>query len=370
MIPMALSTTRICFSFFGSFILVFFLSCGGGEKKEAGPGDLLSQRAAFEISAFPNDLQLGDTIAFSAILNDSSMTFDSLLLLLNNSKVASLTRENLKFDASSSGLGTGQHQFRLAGFRAGKEIASAAAAFVLHSDRLPESLRFISEKSLPHNPASFTQGLEWYNGKLYEGTGLNGKSALMELNPLNGETLRKTPLPQEHFGEGITILNNRVYQLTWQSHRAFVYSLPDLKPEASFGYPTEGWGLSHLGKELVMSDGSEKLYFLNPENFNLVRTIQVWDQKNAVTELNELEVVDGAIYANKYQTDTIVKIDPESGKVLGYANLAGLLKNEDRLGNEDVLNGIAWHPAEKRFYLTGKNWPKMFVGRLLKNQAL
>ncbi len=350
--------------------LFFFSACGGGEKKETASADLLSQRAAFEIQPIPSGLSWGDSLNFSAIQMDSSLRFDSLLLFLDNEKKHALNAAAIHFSMGSNDLSVGRHSFRLAGFQGGKEIGSAAMEFSLASDLEPESYGYEILKSFPHNTASFTQGLEWHQGKLYEGTGLNGKSMVMVVNAASGEAGKKSVLPQEHFGEGISILNNKLYQLTWQSHRAFVYSLPDLKQEGSFGYPTEGWGLCHLGEELIMSDGTEKLYFLNPSDFSLIRSIQVWDKKNPVGALNELEAVDGVIYANKYQTDTIVKIEPTSGKVLAYCNMAGLLKDSDRMGNEDVLNGIAWNPADKLFYLTGKNWPKMFAVRFSKNKPI
>jgi glutamine cyclotransferase len=358
---------RFCTSVFFTALLC---ACGSEEKKAETGDDLLSQRAAFEISAFSNGLTWGDTLSFSALQTDSARKFDSVQLFLDNVKMQTLRPSALQFSIGSTSLSVGTHFFRLAGFDGGRETGSGSASFRLLSDLQPESLAFEVLKTFPHNPASFTQGLEWHEGKLFEGTGLNGKSAVMEVNLSSGESMKKTALSQEHFGEGISILNGKLYQLTWQSHRAFVYSLPDLKQEGSFGYPTEGWGLCDLKGELVMSDGSEKLYFLNPTDFSLIRTVQVWDKKNAITELNELEAVDGLIYANKYQTDTIVQIDPANGKVLAYANLSGLLKNEDRKGNEDVLNGIAWNPAEKLFYLTGKNWPKLFAGKFTSRKSI
>ena len=351
-----------------SFSVLFF-SCAGDEKKAEQSTDLLSQRAAFEIGSFPDDLNWGDAVSFSAMQTDSAQKFDSIQLFLDNVKLETLNSSPMQFSVDSKTLSAGTHFFRIAGFDGGNETGSASASFILHSDLEPESMAYEVMKSFPHNTGSFTQGLEWHEGKLFEGTGLNGKSAVMEVNLSSGESSKKTALSQEHFGEGISIINNKLYQLTWQSHRAFVYSLPDLKQEGSFGYPTEGWGLCDLNGELVMSDGTEKLYFLNPADFSLLRTIQVWDKKNAVEELNELEAVDGAIYANKYQTDTIVKIDPATGKVLAYVNMAGLLKKEDRKGNEDVLNGIAWNPADKLFYLTGKNWPKLFAVKFSRRKV-
>ena len=355
---------------FQLLLLVLLFSCS--EKKQAADqgADLLSQRAAFEIAPFPADLQPEDSLLFSAEQTDSSLQCDSLILFLDQKKLTRLDSGNIRFRMAATGLGLGRHQFRLLAFRDGNEQASAAAEFILHSGTEPESWTYEVVKTLPHNPSSFTQGLEWHQGKLYESTGLNGKSAVMEIRPASGEAVKKTALPQEHFGEGITILHQRLYQLTWQSHRAFIYSLPEISLLTSLGYPTEGWGLTHLNNELIMSDGSEKLYFLHPDDFSLLRSIQVWDRKNAVTELNELEASEGFIYANKYQTDTIVKIDPKDGRVMAYINMAGLLKPRDRQGNEDVLNGIAWNPADKLWYLTGKNWPKLYAVKWVRKKPV
>lgn len=350
------------------YFLLAISACKEHEKEENKEADLLSQRAAFEIQPFAENLVPCDSLSFSAIRTDSSLKTDSLVLFLNESRVARLSPENLRFTAFTGNLGLGRHQFRLRGYLAGKENGSADAEFIFRSPEAPESWTYEVVKTLPHNPSSFTQGLEWHNGKLYEGTGLNGKSAVMEINPANGEALRTSPLGEEHFGEGITILENKLYQLTWQSHRAFVYKLPELEKISELGYPGEGWGLNHLNGLLLMSDGSERIEFHKPDDFSLVRSIQVWDHQNAVSELNELEVVDGFIYANKYQTDTIVKIDPVSGRVVAYLNLQGLLKPEDRKGGEDVLNGIAWNPADNLWYLTGKNWPKVFAVRWVRKK--
>lgn len=351
------------------FLFLLFFSCGDKKQAEEQGADLLSQRAAFEISPFPGNLLPQDSLLFSAIQTDTSLRSDSIVLFLDKQRMSRLDAQKLQFRTSASGLGLGRHLFRLAAFEGGKEQASASQEFILHSDTEPESWTYEVVKTLPHNTGSFTQGLEWHQGKLFEGTGLNGRSAVMEIMPSTGEAIKKTTLEQEHFGEGITILNQQLYQLTWQSHRAFIYSLPDLTPKESKGYPTEGWGLSHLQNQLILSDGSEKIYFLNPDDFSLIRSIEVWDQRNPIDALNELEMVDGILYANKYQTDTIVKIDPKNGKVLGYINMDGLLKQQDRQGNEDVLNGIAWNPAEKLFYVTGKNWPKLFAVKLVKKKA-
>ncbi len=367
---MVLSISKYPQIFIHLVFLSFLFSCGNADEKTGvEEADLLSQRAAFEIAPVPLPITSGDSILFSASVADSSLKFDSVVVKIDDQRILSWKEKPGSFSWPSAGMGMGKHVFRLAGFYKGNENGSGSMIFSIASNIIPEELGFEIVKTMPHNSASFTQGLEWQADKLFEGTGLNGKSAVMQINPSNGEALKKVALDQEFFGEGITILNNKLYQLTWQSHKGFVYSLPELKLESEFGYPTEGWGICNLKGNLVMSDGSEKLYFLNSKDFHLDKSLEVWDRKYPVSELNELEAVDGVVYANKYQTDTIVKIDPVNGKVLAYINLAGILKKEDRLGNEDVLNGIAWNPTDKLFYLTGKNWPKMFAVRLVRKKV-
>ncbi len=367
---MVLSISKYSRNFIQLVLLSFLFSCGNGdEKTDVRETDLLSQRAAFEIASVPLPVVSGDSILFSASVADSSLKFDSIVVKIDDQRILVWKEKPGSLLWPSANMGMGKHVFRLAGFYKGNENGSGSMIFSIASNIIPEEFGFEVVKTMAHNPSSFTQGLEWQSDKLFEGTGLNGKSFVMQINPSNGDALKKVNLDKEFFGEGITILNNKLYQLTWQSHKGFVYSLPELKLESEFGYPTEGWGICNLKGNLVMSDGSDKLYFLNSKDFHLDKTIEVWDQKYPVSELNELEAVEGVVYANKYQTDTIVKIDPANGKVLAYINLAGLLKKEDRLGNEDVLNGIAWNPSDKLFYLTGKNWPKMFAVRFIRKKA-
>lgn len=220
--------------------------------------------------------------------------------------------------------------------------------------------------TFPHDPAAFTQGLEFEDGVLYEGTGLNGESSLRRVALETGEVLQQHDLGDEFFGEGITILNDRIYQLTWQSGTGFVYDQQTFEPLGEFAYSTEGWGLTDDDTHLIMSDGSSTLYFRDPETFDEVRRVEVHDNRGPVTMLNELEYIDGEIYANVWRTDIIVRIDPSSGDVTGRIDLSGLLSDDDRRGYQpDVLNGIAHDPASGRLLVTGKRWPKLFEIEIL-----
>lgn len=211
----------------------------------------------------------------------------------------------------------------------------------------------------PHDPDAFTEGLVYFHGYLYEGTGLNGRSSIRQQNLTSGEVLRSVALPQQYFGEGVTILGERTYQLTWQSHVGFVYDL-DFTPVRNFSYATEGWGLTHNGSHLIMSDGTSNLYFLDPETMAVVEYIQVKDGTRNVTWLNELEYVNGEVWANVWQTDLVARISPATGSVLGWIDLQGLLSPAERLRPIDVLNGIAYDATGDRLLVTGKLWPKIF----------
>jgi len=212
----------------------------------------------------------------------------------------------------------------------------------------------------PHDPRAFTQGLVYYQGVLYEGTGIWGESTVRKVELSTGKVLQIYHLPPQYFGEGITLWQDRLIQLTWRSHRGFVYNRDNFRLIREFSYPTEGWGITHDGERLIMSDGTAKLHFLDPVTFEEIREIEVRDGNLPVPYLNELEYVKGAIYANVWQTDRIAVIDPETGRVGAWIDLAGLLSAEERTGNEDVLNGIAYDSQNDRLFVTGKYWPKLF----------
>ena len=211
----------------------------------------------------------------------------------------------------------------------------------------------------PHDPNAFTQGLIFEDGVLYEGTGIRGRSSLRQVVLKTGEVLQRRELSDDYFGEGITIFGERIIQLTWQSRVGFVYDKAGFELLRSFTYSTEGWGVTHDGDRLIMSDGTSTLYFRDPETFEEVGRVNVQDSAGAVTRLNELEYVAGEVYANVWKTDRIARIEPRSGRGVGWIDLEGLLNFEDRQG-ADVLNGIAYDAEKKRLFVTGKLWPKLF----------
>jgi glutamine cyclotransferase len=217
----------------------------------------------------------------------------------------------------------------------------------------------------PHDPGAFTQGLVYEDGFLYEGTGLNGNSSLRKVALETGEVVQSHDLADEYFGEGIAIFGDKIMQLTWQSHIGFIYDKASFEQLGEFEYPTEGWGLTQDGSRLILSDGTATLRFLDPQTLQEMGAIEVRDAGSPVTQLNELEYIHGEIYANIWQTDFIARISPETGQVLGWINLAGLLSPEERQPPTDVLNGIAYDAAGDRLFVTGKRWPKLFEIKII-----
>ncbi len=222
----------------------------------------------------------------------------------------------------------------------------------------------------PHDTSAYTQGLEIYNGKLYEGTGDFQTSSMRISDIKTGKVEHKHVMGSaDVFGEGITIFKNNIYQLTWKNHVVNVYDLNNIdKPIKTFNWPYEGWGITHNADELIISDGSANLYFVNPDNFKVRSSIQVMDNTGPVLNLNELEMINGYVFANVYQSDIIVKIDPVNGHVVGKIDLPGLeqqyFANQVVPERTDVLNGIAYDSIGKKIYITGKRWPKLFEATL------
>lgn len=216
----------------------------------------------------------------------------------------------------------------------------------------------------PHDRGAFTQGLLFHQGRLFESTGQVGTSGIREVELTSGRVLRDQALEKPHFGEGIVIVGDKLYQLTWQSGKAFVYDWATFRRTGTFAYDGEGWGLTTDGTSVIMSTGGSSLLWRDPATFAVTRTLPVTDHGVPVSNLNELEWVEGEIWANLWQSDQLARIDPATGAVRGYVNLAGILPASERSGQEDVLNGIAYDPGTKRLLVTGKLWPTVFEIRV------
>lgn len=246
----------------------------------------------------------------------------------------------------------------LSGLLLASPACAAPAANAPVAGAIPR-LELIVRAVHPHDPAAFTQGLLWHGGRLFESTGQFGASSLREVEIESGRVLRSVMLPPEEFGEGLALVGDRLVQLTWRNERARIWRLDDLSPAGEHAYRGEGWGLAFDGRSLVQSDGSSQLTFRSPVDFAVERRLQVLRGDRAQFYLNELEWAEGALWANIWLADEILRIDPATGQVTGWVDASSLLAPSERRG-ADVLNGIAFDPRRKVFYLTGKYWPKLF----------
>lgn len=225
----------------------------------------------------------------------------------------------------------------------------------------PANMNYTVLNIYPHDTGSFTEGLIWQNNYLLESTGNYGKSKLLQVNLETGKPEKSISLKKQYFGEGISVINNKIYQLTWQEHKVFVYDMNFNKLPQEFEWPYEGWGMTTDGKSLIIDTGGSNIYFVNPETFKIERTLGVVNNNGYVSMINELEYVDGYLYANIWQTNDIIKINAKTGLVEAKADLTDILKkNHQPDATADVLNGIAYNGVKKTFYITGKYWPAVF----------
>ena len=272
---------------------------------------------------------------------------------------------------NTMGLGVGKHLVTAIAFfpNKSKKLSNAIEIF---ANKTPDLYKFKIVNTYPHDNQAFTQGLEYYKGFLYETTGKKGKSSLRKVEIKTGKVVQKIDLNEKYFGEGMTIFNDQIFWLTWQSRKGFIFSLDDFKKIGSFNYgkSNEGWGLTHNDNELIKSDGTNKIWFLNPSNQKEQRNIQVYTNKLTIEELNELELINGKIYANYWKKPLIAIINPNNGIVEGIINLTDLVKHmkkTQRLAdNDEVLNGIAFDEENDRIFVTGKHWNKLFEIQIIK----
>lgn len=268
-------------------------------------------------------------------------------------------------------------------FKLGKHTVTAIVFFEGKTKKITKPVYFMSDSSpeiytykiintYPHDKNAFTQGLEYYNGFLYEGTGRKGQSYIRKVELETGKALQQKDLDAKYFGEGITIFNNKIHQLTWQGGIGIVYDLETFEKEKEFKYTKslQGWGLANDGKHLLKTDGTERIWFLNSETFVEESYIEAYTNKRKVENLNELEYINGLIYANIWQQNSILIINPKTGKVEGVADLDGLkkeiLKDQNLVDSDEVLNGIAYDKENNRIFVTGKHWAKLYEIELIK----
>ncbi|GAA4469391.1 hypothetical protein GCM10023093_28810 [Nemorincola caseinilytica] len=236
---------------------------------------------------------------------------------------------------------------------------------------VPAVMGYNIVEQYPHDTKAFTEGLEYIDGVLYESVGRYGRSDIRKVDAVTGKVLQQTKMEDRYFGEGLTVMNGKIYQLTYREGKGFVYDLATMKKVSTFDFPTqEGWGMTNNGTHLIFSDGSNKLYFMDPASMKVVKQLSVTDEQGPVNRINELELINGYIYANQWQADLILKIDTTTGRVTARADLStirmqgGIPPNANDEEAPETMNGIAYDAKGNRIFVTGKNWPKMFVVKL------
>ena len=348
------------YNFLSIILLGITLASCSDTKK--GENSLFS----FDNSKFKELYNPKESLSLS-ILNSNSKSIDSIVYFVNEKKIGSKkATDQFTFDLKDQKLG--YQNLKAIVYYEGQN-AEATSRIELVSDIQPKLLKYTIVNTYPHDIGAYTQGLEFYRDTLYEGTGngsgqsgKRGISSLRKTNYRTGQVYKKVELADKYFGEGITILNNKVYQLTWQNNEGYVYNADTFKKEKTFTYfkPVEGWGLTNDGKNLYQSDGTEKIWILDPATLKEVDYLNVYSFETKIKSINELEWINGKIYGNVYQKDAIAIINPKNGTVEAIINLADLQKKITKLPDTDVLNGIAYNPKTKTIFVTGKNWDKMF----------
>jgi glutamine cyclotransferase len=280
-------------------------------------------------------------------------------LVISDKLIQTWTKPNGKihFDFNTKMLLLGAQEVKINIFKDNTLHSEDSRLIRVLSDIIPKQIIAKVKSLSPHNPLNFTQGLEFYNNQLFESTGQYGESKVMKLDLSTGNSTKSIDVESTCFGEGITVMNDKMYEITWKEQKCFVYEVNSLTLEKTIGYVGEGWGLCNDGKNILMSDGSERIYFRDPNTFEITRTIEVYNNKGPIINLNELEYIDGKIYANVWQANYIVVIDPFVGKVEEIIDCTEVIGQAR--GNGEVLNGIAFNKKTKQLYFTGKNWSKI-----------
>lgn len=327
--------------------IVFLTGCNG---RSASTRDF-----SIKIESAEKKLRLYDTIRV-AVKNKKAIAVDSVVIKIAGNKMTTVNDSIVL-----TGIKPGRQELSVAVFHDGKSPLLKKNITIL-SPVAPRRYTYKIINEYPHDIDAYTQGLEFYNDTLYESTGRKGKSELRKIAYKTGEVVARTPLDNIYFGEGLTIMNDKIYVLTWQSGKGFVYDLKTLSLLSSFAYgeSKEGWGLCNDGEKLFKSDGTEKIWIINPETLAEEANIQTVTHTSVFSKANELEYVNGKIYANTYLKDGVMIINPETGIIEGVIDFRGLKAKVTQHEDLDVLNGIAYNPKTKTFFITGKNWDTLF----------
>lgn len=333
------------------FLGIFFIGCGSnsGNKKSD---------FRIETNASKGSIAINQTLELS-LENKKNHTIDSVVYTLEGKRI------DAKSDLSDFKLG--KHLIEATVYFSGEKQTAKTPIEILN-DAAPKIYSYEIINEYPHDITSYTQGLEFYNDTLYESTGQYKESKLRQVDYKTGKVLKNIDLPDAFFGEGLTILNNKIYQLTWRAGRGFVYDLHSFKKLKSFEYgqSKEGWGLCNDDKVIYKSDGSEDIWILDPETLAEKSHIQVYTNKGKIVEINELEWINGMIYANRYQKNGVAIINPKNGAVTGVIDFTPLRSKVTQHPDLDVLNGIAYNPKTKTIFVTGKDWDKLFEVKIVE----
>jgi glutamine cyclotransferase len=349
--------------------LIFFLQSCSDEKSKVKNIKSSSSKLNFVSPKSGNTFVFGDSILFVVKAIDVKKPAEKISLFINGELIIESLGDSLHYWYPTKDGSGGKIRVKgVVQFRDGTNSRRRIGLTIV-SDEIPKKLTYQLINTFPHDPTSYTQGLIYDSEEdlLYEGTGNYTESRLLKTKVGNEQADVFIEMPDEYFGEGITIFHDTIFQLTYKNKKGFYYNR-DFELLGEFTYPTEGWGLTHDDTSLIMSDGSANLYYINPRSFRTEKNIQVFSDKGQLFNINELEYVDGVIYANIYTTDYIAKIDAKSGKLLALINMEGILEKEDVIGKIDVLNGIAFNPSMQSFYVTGKWWPKLFEVRFTEKE--
>ena len=314
----------------------------------------------------PKKIQINQELTLK-VDEKNNKPIDSVKYYINQERI--LANQNIETSIDILKYRLGKHVLKAIVYYDGKSKELLNDIYFL-ADTEPEIYVYEIIKTYPHDKKSYTQGLEFYNGFLYESSGHYGKSSLRKVELETGKVLQKIDLDKKYFAEGMTIFNQKIFQLTWREGLGFIYNLENFNLEKNFPYQKsiEGWGLTHNEKHLIKTDGTERIWFLNPENQKEEYYIEAYTNQRKVEQLNELEFVNGKIYANIYQQNSILIVNPENGKIEGVANLNGLKNLVEQHDELDVLNGIAYDQKTDRLFVTGKNWSKLFEIKLKKKE--
>ncbi|MGB4293483.1 MAG: glutaminyl-peptide cyclotransferase [Bacteroidales bacterium] len=351
------------------FVAWFFSCSGRSNKKEvenepvkelSEPEEMAAEM--IKLVAPPENAELKLNEKIKIVLEPDARVLPDSVRIWFDGKDAGVIRNNIwEYEIPSSfNSKTGKKAIKVVAYKRRYRSQTISRFVTVLSDVAPRRNGYRVINVYPHDREAFTQGLVYYGGYLYEGTGQETRSNLRKVNLATGEVLNQHNLDSKLFGEGIAIFDGKIYQLTWQSKVGFVYDLESFRMINRFYYQTEGWGLTTMGDKLVMSDGSNILYIIDPAMFLPVAQLEVYDNKSMVKDLNELEYIKGEIWANIWMTDLIARIDPASGKVLAYIDLKGIMNDPSFDTASNVLNGIAYDSENDRIFITGKNWPKLF----------